>query len=78
MFIYLVEHPEWISGGSSNTMSYGTSQSAGVVYHHASRLTPQNFTEIKGTAEDATVYLGMLYVSVIRSNDHCSSNPHPG
>lgn len=36
-----------------------------IVYHHASRDSPEPFTEIGGSAEDATVYLGVLYVGVV-------------
>jgi hypothetical protein len=69
---------EWISGDSSNTMTYGTSEPSQVVYHHASRSTPMNFTDNLGSAEDATVYLGTLYVSVTLSIDLRPLTRFPG
>jgi hypothetical protein len=60
-----IYEPEWISGNATDMMmTYGTSEPSKVIYHHASLLQPDNFTEINASAEDATVYLGMLYVSV--------------
>jgi hypothetical protein len=46
-------------------MTYETSEPSQYIYHQASRLQPQGFSEINGSAEDATVYLGMSYVSII-------------
>jgi len=57
---------EWISHESENTMTYQTSkpsESSPVVYHYAQRLERQRFNEVNGTAEDATMYFGMTYVS---------------
>jgi len=47
-------------------MTYDTSapsDSSQIVYHYAQRAQPAPLTDNNGTAEDATVYLGMKYVS---------------
>jgi hypothetical protein len=60
----IIYEQEWISGNATNMITYGTPEPSKAIYHYASRLQPENFTESNASAEDATVYLGMLYVSI--------------
>lgn len=61
---------EWLSGHQDSIMKYNTtepSDSSQIVYHQASRSSPENFVESNGTAEDTTLFLGMAYVRVLRA-----------